>query len=251
MKPKAHFIKEISFREFNWNEFNKDLQLVPFHVAYVFNEIDNIYCACECLYNSERVRCPCSIQMKKVKESFGRSTYITLEIRKALRPRNVLKRKYNKSRTPEKWEAYRFMYNGIVTMRWNSEIHRFNQLCINATGRPKDFWNSLCPLMHSKRSPPNGYITLKESNRIIKDQNLVAETLNSYFTNVADSSTIQPYTTFENQPHVLNIPEYWDHIQFDFNIATGNHSELVKFALQKIKANKSRGHDHIPPRALK
>ena len=91
---------------------------------------------------------------------------------------------------------------------------------------------------------------LKENYRIIKNQNLVAETLNSYFTNVAGSSTIQPYTTFENQPHVSNIPKYWAHIQFDFSIATGNH-ELVKSALQKIKVNKSRGHDHIPPRTLK
>ena len=102
--------------------------------------------------------------------------------------------------------------------------------------------------MHSKRSPRNGYITLKENNRIIKDQNLVAETLNSYFTNVVDSLDIQPYTAFENQLHVSNIPKYWDHKQFDFSLT--NH-ELAKSALAKIKANKARGHDHIPPRALK
>ena len=102
--------------------------------------------------------------------------------------------------------------------------------------------------MHSKRSPPNGYITLKENKTIIKDQNLVADTLNSYFTNVVDSLDIRPYTTFENQPRVSNIPKYWDHIQFDFSLT--NH-ELVKSALEKINANKARGHDHIPPRALK
>ena len=103
-------------------------------------------------------------------------------MRKAIRLRNALKRKYNKSRTPENREAYRFVRNRIVTMRRKSVIHHFNQLCINSTGRPKEFWNTLCPLMHSKRSPPNGYITFKENNTIIKDQNLVADTLNSYFT---------------------------------------------------------------------
>ena len=113
---------------------------------------------------------------------------------------------------------------------------------------PKKFWNSLRPLMHSKRSPPNGYITLIENNTIIKDQNLVVDTLNSYFTNVVDSLDIQPYTTFENQPHVSNIPKYWNHKQFDFSLT--NH-ELVKSALEKINANKARGHEHIPPRALK
>ena len=52
--------------------------------------------------------------------------------------------------------------------------------------------------MHLKRSPPNGYITLKDNNMIIKDQNLGAETLNSYFSNVADDLEMQPYTAFEN-----------------------------------------------------
>ena len=45
-----------------------------------------------------------------------------------------------------------------------------------------------------------------------------------------------------------NISKYWDHKQFDFSLT--NH-ELVKSALEKIKANKAKGHDHIPPRALK
>ena len=89
---------------------------------------------------------------------------------------------------------------------------------------------------------------IKENNTIIKDQNLVAETLDNYFTNVVDSLDIEPYSAFENQQHVSNITKYWDHNQFDFSLT--NH-ELVKSALEKIKANKARVHDHIPSRALK
>ena len=40
MKPKARCIKENSFEEFREAELIKDLQLVPFHVAYVFDEIE-------------------------------------------------------------------------------------------------------------------------------------------------------------------------------------------------------------------
>ena len=93
------------------------------------------------------------------------------------------------------------------------------------------FLELLCPLMHSKRSPPNGYIILKENNMIIKDRNLGAETLNSYFSNVVDDFEIQPYTAFENQRHVSNIPKYWNHKQLDVSLT--NH-DLVKYALQKI-----------------
>ena len=66
---------------------------------------------------------------------------------------------------------------------------------------------------------------------IIKDQNLGAETLNSYFSNVVDDLEIQPYTAFENQRHVSNIPKDWNHKQLDVSLT--NH-DLVKYALQKI-----------------
>ena len=44
LKPEARLIKERSFKNFNHDEeFNKDLQLVPFHAAYVFDDSDDIY----------------------------------------------------------------------------------------------------------------------------------------------------------------------------------------------------------------
>ena len=86
-------------------------------------------------------------------------------------------------------------------------------------------------LEKEKRSPPNGCITLKQNNMIIKDQNLGAETLNGYFSNVVDDLEIQPYTAFENQRHVSNIPKYWNHKQLVVSLT--NH-DLVKYALQKI-----------------
>ena len=45
---------------------------------------------------------------------------------------------------------------------------------------------------------------------IIKDQNLVAETLNSYFTNVVEGLDIQPHNAFENELHVSDIPRNWN-----------------------------------------
>ena len=128
MKPKARFIEERSFKEFNEIEFNKDLQIVLFHVAYVFGEIDDIYWAWERLYNNV-LDDHAPVKCKNVKETFAGSKFITPEIRKAIRLRNALKRIYNKSRTHENWEAYRFVRNRIETMRRKSVIHHFNQLC--------------------------------------------------------------------------------------------------------------------------
>ena len=90
---------------------------------------------------------------------------------------------------------------------------------------------------------------LKRTIKIFKDQNQVAEILNSYFKNVTESLDIQQYTSFENQPHLSSIPRMWNQDeQFESNLI--NH-ELVKTALQRMKAHKATGQDHIPPCALK
>ena len=49
LKPKACLTKGRCFKKFSEEEFNKDLQLVPFHVAYVFEDmrVDDIYWAWE------------------------------------------------------------------------------------------------------------------------------------------------------------------------------------------------------------
>ena len=44
LKPEARLIKGKCFKKLNDDEeFNKDLQLVPFHAAYVFDDSDDIY----------------------------------------------------------------------------------------------------------------------------------------------------------------------------------------------------------------
>ena len=46
----------------------------------------------------------------------------------------------------------------------------------------------------------------------------------------------------------MNIPKNLDQQQFNF-VQIDHH--VVKSALDRIKPKKARGHDHIPPRALK
>ena len=217
-------------------------------MAYVFDDIDDIYWAWENLYKSV-LDYHAPMKIKKVRKSFGQSKFITSDIRKAIRYRNALKRKYNKSKTKENWEAYRGMRNHIVTMRRKSMTHFFNQLCINRAGKPKEFWNSLRPLMHAKKSLANDFITLMDKNGIIRDQKQVSEVFNDYFTNVVKNLNIQNHTSIQNQSHVKNIPKNWDQEQ-QFNFMQIDH-HAVKSALSRIKPNKAKGHDHIPPRALR
>ena len=96
MKPKTTLIKGRSFKNFNEDEFNNDLRFVPFNVAHVFDDIDDICWAWEKLY-SNVLDDHAPMKTRKHKTASGQSKFITPVIRKAIRARNALKRKYNKT----------------------------------------------------------------------------------------------------------------------------------------------------------
>ena len=222
MKPKTTLIKGRSFKNFNEDEFNNDLRFVPFNVAHVFDDIDDTCWAWEKLY-SNVLDDHAPMKTRKHKTASGQSKFITPVIRKAIRARNALKRKYNKTRTMEDWEAYRSMRNRVVTMRRKSVMRHFEQLCINRSGNPKEFWKAIRPFMHSKNRTPYNQVTLKEGNTVIRDQEQVAETLNDYFINVANDLDTQGHTTISAQSHASYIPVDCVH-SFGFRLT--NHHEV-------------------------
>ena len=80
--------------------------------------------------------------------------------------------------------SYRSQRNRVVSMRRKSIVNHFNQLCDLRAGNPREFWKSLQPLMHTSKRAPEEFIVLKEKEKIIKEQNQVAEIFNEYYTNI-------------------------------------------------------------------
>ena len=78
---------------------------MPFNVAYAFEDINDICWAWEKMY-TDVLDDHALIRMKKRKAASGQSKFITPEIRKAIRKRNSLKRKFNKTRKTDDWEVY-------------------------------------------------------------------------------------------------------------------------------------------------
>ena len=66
----------------------------------------------------------CSI---KCRTETGKSKFITADIRKAIRKRNALKRKFNKTRKSQDWGSYRVMRNRVVAMRRKSIVQHFDK----------------------------------------------------------------------------------------------------------------------------
>ena len=146
-----------------------DLQSVPFNVAYVFDDIDDTCWAWEKLYTDVLDR-HAPLRSIKCRTETGKSKFTTADIRKAIRKRNALKRKFNKTRKSQDWESYRVMRNRVVAMRRKSIVQHFDKLLNTRSSKPQEFWNSVRPLIHSRKQDGNSYITLKENNKIIKEQ---------------------------------------------------------------------------------
>lgn len=116
MKPKTHITIGRCFKQFDEKAFNRDLECVPFDVAYVFDDINDICWAWEKMY-TDVLNDHAPIKSRKIRSAPGQSKFITPEIRKAMWKRNALKRKYYKTRSSFDWEAYRTQRNRVVSMR--------------------------------------------------------------------------------------------------------------------------------------
>ena len=138
LKPTTIFTKARCFKSFNDEAFNKDLECVPFNVAYVFDDVDDICWAWEKMYTNV-LDDHAPIKSKRCRNAAGKSKFITPEIKKAMCKRNALKRKFNTTRSADDWEAYRSQRNYVVALQRKSIICHFDQLCNSRAGNPREF----------------------------------------------------------------------------------------------------------------
>ena len=161
MKPTTIFTKARSFKRCNEEAFSKDLECVPFNVAYILDDVDDICWAWEKMYTNV-LNAHAPVKSKRCRNAAGKSKFITPEIKKAMWKRNALKRKFNKKRSADDWEAYSSQRKRVVALRHKSIIRHFDQLCSSRAGNPREFWNSLRPLMHTRKRAPDDFIVLNE-----------------------------------------------------------------------------------------
>ena len=79
------------------------------------------------------------------------SKFITTETRCAMRKRDRLKKKFNKSRDPTDWENYRQMRNRVVNMRRKAVQEHFSKLCEDKRGNQRKFWSTIRPYINSRK----------------------------------------------------------------------------------------------------
>ena len=166
MRPKADKITRRSFKNFDQKAFLRDLNTVPFSVAYTFGDTNDVYWCWEQLYD-QVLDDHAPITTTKKRQTTG-SKFITPDIRKSMKERDRLKKKSNKSRNHEDWEKYRLIRNKIVSMRRKAMQDYFQRLCVDRYADQRKFWSTIKPYIKKRKSKQNGRIVLKDNERIIK-----------------------------------------------------------------------------------
>ena len=184
-KVEKRKIKNRSFKNFNEKDFDDAVGRVPFHAAYVFEDIDDIYWAHEWLLNdiiNEHALTKESVS--KVKKPVYKTSKSNTILEKCRRQRNLV----NKL-TKQSMRGY------------------FFERCAGGP-KSKDFWQTIKPFLSKKGLDGSSTIILSENDKIISDQTEFCNTFNNFFINVAKdigNDCIQYDSIFSNYPSIKTI----------------------------------------------
>ena len=249
-----------SYKHFSEAAFKSDVENAPYHVADIFDELDDKYWFHErLLFNITNEHAP----LKKRKPVQRPVPFMNAKLRKAQFHKSMMRNKYfRKGRTRQQWEQYRKSRNYCAKVRAQSMTTYFLERCSqsNKSENPKVFWNTMKPFITDKGRAQQNCITLEINNKIVNDPNTVAEEFNNYFCNVASEignpDVLTEYESIDQMCH-----SYRDHPSIKNIIACNSESanfdfkETTRDDVYKIMKNmnpkKSCGYDGIPPKLLK
>ena len=162
--------------------------------------------------------------------------------------RNRLKKKFNGSRNQSDWESYRLERNKVVSMRRKSIRKHFEKVCLEKYADQKKFWCAIKPYVNSRKNVNNSGVTiLKEGDKIIRNPQEMAETLNEFFTSSTESTK-----ELNQNDHPADLSHISNNLTNRPNVSISNTNPTEVYeVMRNLKPNKATGCDGIPPRAVK
>ena len=154
VKGKAPFVpnEKIQYRSlknFNEKDFNADLQNIPFHISYVFDDPDDVYWAHEYLFKEVVAQ---HALMKERRSKTNKPPLMNCELRRAVYVKRMLKNKY--------------MEDIFWTLSWWTKVQGL--LAHHET------------FLIKKGSKDDPSILLNENGKIISDQKEVCDVLMTF-----------------------------------------------------------------------
>ena len=236
-----------SYKNFDKAQFNAELSHVPFHVAQIFDDIDDVYWAHEVLLR-QVIDEHAPIKEKRPKRN--PPPYMNSGYRRIIYKTREAKNAYNKNKTPENWKNYTKFRNLKTKTKRESISVYFQERC-GGGPKSKDFWPTIKPFLSQKSTKKSDEpIILKESDeKLISDQAKVAEKLNTFYINIAENIGINTNAPNDkNHPSVQKIQANMESNNI-FDFTPVSESDIQK-CIKKLDPKKSTGVDLIPPKII-
>ena len=235
-----------SYKNFNEAELNEELSRVPFHVAHIFDDIDDIYWAHETLLR-QVVNEHAPLKEKTPKPNSP--PYMNSEYRKIIYQTREARKDFNKHKTAEKWKKYTKLRNKKTKVKRDSISVYFLERC-GGGPKSKDVWPTIKPFLSQKQvNKSNSNIILKEDENLISDQKIVCDKLNSFYIIIAQNIGINSTTLVNtDHPSIKKMEENINVQTFKFQPVT---EKQVITCIKKLDAKKTTGVDALPPKIIK
>ena len=131
------------------------------------------------------------------------------ELRKAINVRNILHRKFLKTRSSQDWNKYKKLRNFVTHLRRKSILQHISLKCnknIGSNGR--EFWKTIKPIMSFKGRNMSNNIILLENDKIISQPQKVSNILNEYYITATQDIGQSDYISYGDslndiiEPHI-------------------------------------------------
>ena len=203
-----------------------------------------------------------------IKRRFTRannSPFMNKTLSKAVMTRSRLRNRYIKNPTAENKANYTKYRNYCTGLFRKEKRTYYSNLDLKLITDNKKFWNTIGPLFSDKHFSKKK-ITLVEGEEIITDDQIIAETFNSYFANIVESLDIQGFVTydysyqpeldyitniinkFKNHPSIMKIKENIV-ITERFNFEPVDES-VIYDKIDSLDKRKPTTYNNIPARIL-
>ena len=192
--------------------------------------------------------------------------YMTKALRKAIMRRSTLKNKYLKDKSDESLKAFKKQKNYTKRLAKRERTKYFANLDLNNYTDNIKFWNTVKP-MFSNSGKATNKITLVEKGEVVTDDQVLAETFNSFFIDAVQSLSIQENRAllddaseesdpvriavkkFQNHPSIIDIKKHVN-VTERFSFYEVETSDMIS-EINNLNSKKSGTFMNIPVKRLK
>ena len=185
---------------------------------------------------------------------------MTKSLRKAIMLRSRLKNNLNKQSSDENWNNYKKQKNFCVKLLCHTKEKYSSDINVKSIPDNKKFWKTIKPFFSNKGLNTNNMLV--EDNGIVRNEEIMANIMNNYFTNITTHLKLKPtkidrkanlesiIDTFQNHESVQRIK--LANIHSKSNLRFNRVSELdVKKEILNLSSKKAVRKGDIPANILK